>query len=201
MGRPWSTRTCDVPGCERKHCAKGLCRVHRKRMIRNGSVDTKALRPTADRFWEKVDQSGDCWIWKAYVTRCGYGRFRVNGQTILAHRQAWILTRGPIPPDLTIDHLCRVTRCVNPDHMELVSGAENSRRGVLARLPLPRREQCANGHPLVTPNLRVLKTGATRCRVCEHRKAAARHLADGRACTCADRADLLEALLRQELAS
>jgi hypothetical protein len=47
----------------------------------------------------------------------------------LAHRVAYRLTVGEIPDGLTVDHLCRNRMCVNPDHMELVTLAENGRRG------------------------------------------------------------------------
>jgi hypothetical protein len=41
---------------------------------------------------------------------------------------------GPIPDGLVIDHLCRVHNCVNPEHLEPVTPAENTRRGHLAKL-------------------------------------------------------------------
>ncbi len=58
----------------------------------------------------------------------GYGQIRFEGRWFLAHRIAWVARRGEIPSGLTIDHLCRNRRCINVEHMETVSLAENTRR-------------------------------------------------------------------------
>lgn len=72
--------------------------------------------------------------WRA-VDANGYCRQTLGGRQGYAHRFAWEAVHGPIPADLTIDHLCREKRCIRVDHMELVSRAENTRRAqVLRRL-------------------------------------------------------------------
>ena len=38
-GPPTNARTCEVPGCEKKHLAKGLCRVHYEDRRRHGKAD------------------------------------------------------------------------------------------------------------------------------------------------------------------
>jgi hypothetical protein len=50
-----------------------------------------------------------------------------------AHRFAYLEFVGPIPDGLVLDHLCRNKKCVNPDHLEPVTNAENLRRGRVAR--------------------------------------------------------------------
>src|SRR5207253_5784066 len=45
-----------------------------------------------------------------------------------AHRVVWRRVYGPIPDRLTVDHTCGVTLCQRPDHLELVTKAENTRR-------------------------------------------------------------------------
>lgn len=59
-------------------------------------------RPLADRFWEQVDQSGGsdaCWLWTGAKLKDGYGQITVSGRMVQAHRLAWELTHGPIPPE------------------------------------------------------------------------------------------------------
>lgn len=87
-------------------------------------------------FWTTVDKRPDgCWVWTAHGNNRGYGRFRVGGRQAYAHRVAYELRNGPIPPGLTIDHLCRNKMCVNPAHLEPVTLRENALRGSLARQP------------------------------------------------------------------
>ena len=72
-----------------------------------------------------------------------YGRF--GGEN--AHRVAYRSWRGPIPKGLTIDHLCRNTICINPEHLEVVTLAENIRRGFSPTAINKRKTHCLNGHP------------------------------------------------------
>jgi len=64
----------------------------------------------------------------------GYGHLTIRNQQILAHRFIYEKFKGPIPEGLTLDHSCRNPICVNPDHMEPVTHAENCRRGERAKL-------------------------------------------------------------------
>lgn len=124
--------TCAVSDCDRRPAAAGLCTMHRRRVRRHGSTDLPSRPPWEPRFWAKVDKQTDgCWIWSAsrYVRRGGYGQFNLNGTAVKAHRIAYELVKGPIPDGLVLDHLCRVTACVNPDHLEAVTQQENTRRG------------------------------------------------------------------------
>jgi hypothetical protein len=100
----------------------------------------------ADRFWEKVDRTGDCWLWTASLQPSGYGQFRVPGGVLLAHRVAYELLVGAIPDGLFIDHLCRVRNCVNPAHLEPVTNQENSRRGNSVQTINARKTHCKYGH-------------------------------------------------------
>lgn len=80
----------------------------------------------------KEDEFG-CWIWQLVVQN-GYGLTYSKGKHGKAHRRIYELLVGPVPDDMHLDHLCRNTLCVNPAHMEIVTPAENVRRGNLAIL-------------------------------------------------------------------
>ena len=123
----------------------------------------------SQRFWAMVEQTPGCWNWRG-VTTSGYGRIKVHGHTVVAHRVAWELLRGPIPEGLTLDHLCRNRGCVNPDHLEPVTGRENTLRGVGASAQQARKTHCKRGHPFDEKNTRAcLRRGKPyrECRTCK----------------------------------
>lgn len=120
-------------------------------------------------FWSHVIKTADCWSWQGRTHR-GYGKY---GRW-LAHRLAYELMVGPIPKGLELDHRCVNPRCVNPDHLEPVTHAENTRRMV------DRNTRCRAGHAWTPANtyLRPVGTrgdsGPRDCRAC--RAEAARRL-------------------------
>lgn len=75
-----------------------------------------------------------CHVWTRAVGSHGYGSIKIRGKVVLAHRHYYEAARGPIPNGKIIDHLCRVPLCVNPDHLDVVTVAENTRRGSAAKL-------------------------------------------------------------------
>ena len=119
----------------------------------------------------RIDASGDCWLWTG-CTSDGYGRFSVNGVSRLAHRVVWELLTGSEAPE-TLDHLCRVRNCVNPDHLEPVSQRENLLRGYGATSRNARKRKCANGHPFTPENTyqRPSRPLERECRECLKRRA------------------------------
>jgi hypothetical protein len=111
---------------------------------------------TADRFWEKVDKTETCWLWTAF-TRRGYGRFRVGGAIVQAHRWSYELHAGPVAEGLELDHLCRNKACVNPDHLEPVTHEVNNERRVFTP-----RTHCPGGHEFTPENT----SRRRECRTC-----------------------------------
>ncbi len=71
----------------------------------------------------------DCWIWKGAQLE-GYGIVRRDGKALRVHRLVWSSLYGPIPITKELDHVCRNTKCVNPDHLELVTHKENVLKGL-----------------------------------------------------------------------
>lgn len=112
-----------------------------------------------DDFMQKVipEPMSGCWLWTGAITADGYGRF-YDKRTHSAHRYSYQKLVGEIPQGLHVDHKCRQRSCVNPDHLEPVTQAENTRRGIGAQRT---REFCAKithckrGHELSGKNLRL----------------------------------------------
>lgn len=64
-------------------------------------------RPALDRFLERVEQVGDCWVWTGGLNGVGYGQFYVGGPgtgKAYAHRWSYEFHIGPIPDGLHLDH-------------------------------------------------------------------------------------------------
>jgi len=123
--------SCSVANCEAVPRKRSYCEMHYRRWRRHGDATVaQTARGLSDeaRFWTHVSKGAACWIWNSELVK-GYGRFkRSDGTRIMAHRFAYEVSGATIPDGLTIDHLCNVSLCVNPAHMEPVTQGENNRR-------------------------------------------------------------------------
>jgi hypothetical protein len=129
-----------------------------------------------DRLFEKmeVDDQG-CWISLYSTGSHGYSQigWQVTGgrgrriTMRLGHRISWEALYGPIPNDMTIDHVCRVRRCINPEHLRMLSNlanASDTRRPTEA--PVPVGKKCGKGlHELLR-----YPSGAVGCRECANER-------------------------------
>lgn len=135
--------------CDRPVQCRGLCVRCYNKERHHGRIEIKRVyRQTPEQsFFSKVDAVGICWEWTAALAK-GYGRFIApDERRWLAHRWCWEYLVGPIPEGLVLDHLCENKRCVNPDHLEVVTQGENSRRGQLGRKKVRRGQPSATPEP------------------------------------------------------
>lgn len=160
--------SCVVDGCAGPWRVRRMCNKHYRRSRKGQDLLAKSQRDKtpAERFFEKVDASSDCWIWTGALLRNGYGYFGSDGRTHLTHRWSWEHLVGPIPDGLVIDHLCRVHACVNPDHLDPVTQAVNRIRGVTARTHNSSKTHCPANHPYDEANTYVSRSGKRSCREC-----------------------------------
>ena len=129
-------------------------------------------------FWENVTPGAaddECWLWSGTVSADGYGRFSMSAdggrqRRLAAHRVAYELEVGPIPEGLTLDHVrargCVHRHCVNPAHLEPVTGRENILRGDTFQARNAAKTHCPQGHPYSGENLRSYN-GTRYCLTCK----------------------------------
>jgi hypothetical protein len=123
-----------------------------------------------------IDPITGCWSKQGHHNGRGYVHViigsRLDGtrRKVLAHRLAVEVATGrPIPDGMTVDHLCRNRRCVNPAHLEIVSMAENLRRGKGWAGLNARKTHCLRGHALAGDNLIRERLGR-KCRTCANER-------------------------------
>lgn len=114
----------------------------------------------------------ECWAWKGMKSSPlsdsrEYITVRADSRPQLIHRLAYSVLVGPIPDGLEIDHLCRNTYCMNPQHLEPVTHRVNMLRGRTAAAANARRTHCVRGHPFEGDNLRITPIGKRRCHSCD----------------------------------
>ncbi len=131
---------------------------------------------TPEQWLERLEGSyipepnSGCWLWVAACYRHNYGNVNIGRRSVSAHRLSYELHRGPIPPGMVLDHLCRTPRCINPAHLEPVTQKVNIRRGNYMAGPLARGRQmrmatiCRRGHPYTDDT--VVVAGSRRCITC-----------------------------------
>lgn len=130
------------------------------------------LGSETERFWKKVKiEENGCWVWQAQVAPDGYGKFSLAASTgrkgsVGAHVWSYEHCIGPVPEKLQLDHLCRNRACVNPLHLEPVTGKMNKLRGVSFSAINAQKTACDKGHPFTPENTAFYK-GKRICKTCK----------------------------------
>jgi len=105
-----------------------------------------SLEEYKTRFYSKtMELESGCIEWQAGINKDGYGSFGMNYKTRRAHKLAYEWEVGPVPEGLQLDHLCRRRSCVNVNHLEPVTCAENLRRGAADRRAEKAKTRCHCG--------------------------------------------------------
>lgn len=106
-------------------------------------VSTKDLIMRRFQSSYEINSVTGCWEWLNYLGSDGYGQFSDKYKTLVAHRFSYERLVGPIPEGLTLDHLCKNKKCVNPEHLEPVTRYVNTIRGKGSS-----SLYCSKGHPM-----------------------------------------------------
>lgn len=156
--------TCSESECDGTIKAHGLCNKHYMRFKRHGHLNQTRISGAVTDFYD-IGSPDECWIWRGSFNTYGYGRYGHPNQ--MAHRLVYEAFKGAIPDGLVLDHLCRVTACVNPNHLEAVPQGLNIERGLLGFTPL--RTLCKNGlHDITGPESWYVGTSGSRtCLECK----------------------------------
>lgn len=124
-------KQCSIDECEKPSRARSWCDMHYQRWQKHGgplATLTYYGDPEAAFLARTEPLVGDpgCIIWTGGLSRDGYGKLRVNGRMVPAHRYSWERTNGPIPDDRILDHACWERSCVNPEHLRLATRSQNN---------------------------------------------------------------------------
>lgn len=126
--------------------------------------------PPMVRFMRHVTEVDGHWMWGS--TKAGGGpskrptfqaSTRKEDGKVYAHRWIYEQVVGAIPDGYEVDHVCKVGMCVNPDHLEAVTHAENLRRERMAI--------CKNGHTMTEENRRIEGGYSRGCKTCSRDRA------------------------------
>jgi hypothetical protein len=125
-----------------------------------------------EHFWDfvEVDQELGCWIWKGARRTNGihgtYGGFWFENKLVLAHRFSYEVNKGKIAKGLELDHSCKNTLCVNPNHLEAITHEENCDRGNSMTKNFV--THCIRGHRF-TEDYKISKNRRGRqCKICKN---------------------------------
>ncbi len=125
--------------------------------------------PDRLKYLISVDTLMGCWLWNGRLNRNGYGRIKVDGREVAAHRFVYQCYVDHVPKSRKLDHECRNRACVNPDHMTPRTNRDNTLRGIGPTAKNAAKTECIRGHALPPK-----KNGRRTCVECQTMRKAGR---------------------------
>lgn len=99
----------------------------------------------------------------------GYASVQRDGKRFLAHRLAWMDAHGPIPDGQVVRHMCHNMKCVNVDHLQLGSQADNIQDTIdHIGHHNANKTHCPKGHEYTEKDRRA--DGRRQCLACERER-------------------------------
>lgn len=139
---------------------------------------TDAERSVIERLRRRIYFHDGHWLYTGHTSKAGYGYISLNNTDVLVHRLTYRLFVGPLDPMLEIDHLCRVTQCCAPAHLEQVTHHVNVLRGQSPAAICSRRNECSAGHPYVDGSY-IVRRGIRECLQCRNEANRLRYVPKG----------------------
>lgn len=167
---------CDKPGNE----GHGWCVKHYRRFWRHGdaAATSRIVGDDLARFESYIDKTGPvpahrpnlgpCHVWTSALSPDGYAVLRIAGRNVYMARWIYEREHGELQPGHEPDHLCRVRRCVNVEHLESVTHRVNVLRGESFAAVNARKTHCPKGHKYTPENTRRQRGGGRLCRACQN---------------------------------
>jgi hypothetical protein len=122
-----------------------------------------------DRFLTNIiKNSNGCWDWTKSINSDGYGCFKYKGKNTKAHRVSLLLHGLIIPKGMFIDHICRNRKCVNPDHLRIVTPKQNALENSVSFSAINKlKTHCYKGHEFNFRNTSYMENGHRHCKECQ----------------------------------
>ena len=116
-----------------------------------------------DKLEAKTDKSNGCWTYMGQKSK-RYAELKINGIRSGIHRWSFLFYKGEIPENHHVDHICKNTKCWNPDHLQTLPHTQNCRQNWVAEQNA-KKTHCKNGHEFTEENV-YWNEGHRRCKIC-----------------------------------